>query len=213
MNLTPLELNSSTQSNESTLSLITRKLSHDLDEIRHRSLDNLESKLDNNLVSEDDVVHNRELLVKLLDILESPKLNRHHEKAIRILGKLMRWTSTAQTLIKLNGLEILEKIRVDTTNSSMMRDDLDALIQHLTEQLNEWSKSTDRSNNFSMSHSIDTSDRLATLSIKSQHNSSACDTDRTFYYDSSKSEKLDIVSLSSRNGSIKKNVIKIITLI
>ena len=112
------ELNSSNQSDQSsTLSVITRKLGHDLDEIRVRSLDHLESKLDNNLVSEDDLSVSRDLFVKLLELLNNSTASSSSSPAMcrqiaRVLLKLMRWTSTSKTLLLLNGVDIIDKVSI-----------------------------------------------------------------------------------------------------
>lgn len=119
------ELNSSNQSDQSsTLSVITRKLGHDLDEIRVRSLDHLESKLDNNLVSEDDLAVSRDLFVKLLELLNNSIASSSPSPAMcrqiaRVLLKLMQWSSTSKTLLLLNGVDIIDKVSIYSINEKV----------------------------------------------------------------------------------------------
>lgn len=206
------ELDSSTQSNQSsTLSVIARKLGHDLDEIRHRSLENLETKLDNNLITEDDVIHNRELLVKLLDILNSSNMSRHHEKCVRIIAKLMRWPSTVKSLILMNGLDILDKIRLEIKDSSL-RGHLELIIDQLTQHI-EHNRSSNEKTSFSSSASqitINSLDRFAKLNInRLEINTSGSDNgDRTLLSEASKTERNHLNSFNStrtkNNNSDKK---------
>lgn len=200
-----LEPNTSSQSNlsnqSSILSVITNKLGHDLDEIRLRSLENLYSKLENNLISEDDVILNRDLLVRLLDILDAPTLSKHHEKSIKILNKLIRWPSTSKTLLLLNALEILENFNQQLKDSSL-RTDVETILENLNIQLNEWNKSNDRPINLTESHSFNVVDHLTKLSIKrtTKINNSGSDcNDQIFLADFT---KFDLNSFNSTDLSM-----------
>lgn len=174
------ELNSSIHSNHSNhsiqsdqssvLGVITRNLGHDLDEIRQRSLEHLEAKLDNGLIVEDDIILNRELFVKLLDLLSTKSMRSHHERAVRILTKLMRWPSTAKNLLLLNALEILDKVKLELNEPPTLRNDVEAICKQLTDKLNEWSACSEltTNNNLSSAHSLDLFDRLARFQIQSR---------------------------------------------
>lgn len=208
-----LEPNTSSQSDlsnqSSILSVITNKLGHDLDEIKLRSLENLYSKLENNLISEDDVILNRDLLVRLLDILDEPSLSKHHEKSIKILNKLIRWPSTSKTLLLLNALEILENFNQQLKDSSL-RSNVETILEHLNIQLNEWNKSNDRPINLTESHSLNVVDHLAKLSIKrlTKINNSGSDcNDQILSVDHTKFDQLDLNSLNSTDSNMT-NIIK-----
>lgn len=199
---------SSASSNSTTLGVLAKKLAHDLEEIRERSLDQLESKLDNNLLSEDDLILNRDLIVKLLDLLSSPDMTRHHEKTARIMLKLMKWPSAVKSLLLLNGLEILEKLRQEMKSSSTLHETIESIIDILTEKFNELGDG-----NLSSSNSVDLFDRIARFQIQSRlacHTNSLESYDSTLLAASSDCSKNDRVDSSSFEAAKSNKVHKVI---
>lgn len=162
-------------SDQSTsLIAITNKLGHDLEEIRQRSLDSLESKLDNQLINEDDLgASSRDLFIKLLEILKKPECSRQHEKVIGILKKLIKCKAAVNNLLFVNGLSVLNKLKVEL-NETRLRGDVEYLVEQLMDKIAEFgsnmpAKSTlsfDSSQSF---HSLDSDKSIKPQLISSSH--------------------------------------------
>jgi rotatin len=64
---------------------------HNLEEIRVRALENIISKLDNHLICEQDIIHERHLMIRLLEWFNfTPCLKK--EDALRLLCRLSQVT-------------------------------------------------------------------------------------------------------------------------
>jgi hypothetical protein len=163
-------------SDQSTsLIAITNKLGHDLEEIRQRSLDSLESKLDNQLINEDDLgASSRDLFIKLLEILNKPECSRQHEKVIGILKKLIKCKAAVNNLLFVNGLSVLNKLKVEL-NETRLRGDVEYLVEQLMDKIAEFgsnmpAKSSTLSFDSSQSfHSLDSDKSIKPQLISSSH--------------------------------------------
>ena len=82
-------LSSTTSDQQNNINLIIKKLGHDLEEIRLRALNNLISKLENNVITELDLVQHKQLFIKIFGLFNFPQFNQH-EKVINLLFNLAK---------------------------------------------------------------------------------------------------------------------------
>ncbi|XP_077983359.1 rotatin-like [Glandiceps talaboti] len=105
------------------------KLGHQLEEIRVRSLTNIISKLDHNVICEADLVQEKYFFIRLLEWFNFPTVPMQHE-ILTLLEKLSKHSSAAQILVDIGGVEFLSRLRpncepklqvtVDTTLENLL---------------------------------------------------------------------------------------------
>lgn len=113
--------------------LIVKKLGHELEEIRARSLDNLISKLNTDMISEQSLCHNRQLLVRLFDLLSMPQFSRV-DSLLDLLIRLSRLKPAAVLIHDINGAHFLNVFKTSTTNETL-KTKADQVINNLLEAL------------------------------------------------------------------------------
>jgi len=64
-------------------------LGHELEEIRNRALNNLLSKIENNVIIDTDLVQHKQLLIKLFGLFNYPEF-RQQEKVLNLLLRLSK---------------------------------------------------------------------------------------------------------------------------
>jgi hypothetical protein len=77
---------------QNKLSTIIAKLGHELDEIRTRALDNLISKLNNNVIAENDLANYKQLFIKLFELFNYAEFNQHE----KLLDLILRFTRVSE---------------------------------------------------------------------------------------------------------------------
>ncbi|XP_072014285.1 rotatin-like [Amphiura filiformis] len=98
------------------LQLLFRKLGHDVDEIRVRSLGNILSKLSHGLICEADLVQERHLLVRLLEWFNFSQVPCQ-EDVLNLVYKLAKYGSSAQIFVELGAVRFLSQLRPDCSDS------------------------------------------------------------------------------------------------
>ncbi len=151
-------LNTTSSSDQITsINTIVAKLGHDLAEIRARSLDNLMSKLDNQVISELDLVQHKQLFIKLFELFNLPHFNQH-ECVLNLLFSLAKHKSAAMHIQDISGLQFLNALLVDLkeNNETSKVNKINQIIERLIATLasankqnsSEYSQpNTDQSNN------------------------------------------------------------------
>ncbi|RMZ94720.1 rotatin isoform X2 [Brachionus plicatilis] len=120
----------SDQSSEqsSSLNLIIKKLGHELDEIRVRSLDNLISKIEAHLISEDDLSQHKQLFIKLFDLFNFEEFDQH-EKVLNLLIQLVEKSRSAtRNIFDINGLNFLNSLKKEHSDNQSIRLKIDELL-------------------------------------------------------------------------------------
>ncbi|CAF0912001.1 unnamed protein product [Brachionus calyciflorus] len=118
------------QSNDqfNSLSLIIKKIGHELDEIRTRSLDNIISKLESNLISEDDLSQHKQLFIKLFDLFNFDEFNQY-EKVLDLLIQLASKTKLAcRNIVDINGIQFLNSLKNENLDNQKIRLKIEQLI-------------------------------------------------------------------------------------
>ncbi|KAM6283410.1 rotatin isoform 2-T2 [Porphyrio hochstetteri] len=92
------------------LSSLVRKLGHELAEIRERSLKTLLLKLDHNLISYVDLVHEKVLFFNLLEWFNFPVVPMK-EEVLNFLNNLIKHPPAAQKLIGIGAVEFFSQLR------------------------------------------------------------------------------------------------------
>lgn len=110
------------------------KLGHDLDEIRSRALDNLISKLSNNVIAEIDLVQQKDLFVKLFELFNFGTFTQH-DLVLNLLYKLSKHKSAAKNIQEINGLQFLNALSTDLKSDSQ-KVQIEQIIERLIQTLN-----------------------------------------------------------------------------
>lgn len=168
----------SDQSSEQTnsINLIIKKLGHELDEIRVRSLDNLISKLEANLISEDDLSQHKQLFIKLFDLFNFEEFNQH-EKVLNLLIQLVEKSKSAsRNIFDINGLNFLNSLKKDHSDNSSIRLKIDELLDLIssssTESTRILSSSMSQANSFN-SNDLDAHLRQLQAQMNQHYDSSS----------------------------------------
>ncbi|XP_070193440.1 rotatin-like [Littorina saxatilis] len=93
-----------------------RKLGHNLEEIRIRALENINSKLEHNLICEQDIVHERHLIIRLLEWFNFTPCNKK-EEVLGLLCRLSQHWGAAELIQGVRGIEFLTQLREDVGSS------------------------------------------------------------------------------------------------
>ncbi|CAL1538592.1 unnamed protein product [Lymnaea stagnalis] len=89
-----------------------RKLGHPLEEIRVRALENIQSKLEHQLICYADIVHEKQLYIRLLEWFNIPECS-HKTEVLGILNRLAQHSAGAQLLQDMGAIEFLSQLRCD----------------------------------------------------------------------------------------------------
>lgn len=167
----------SNQSDQSTsINLIVSKLGHDLEEIRSRSLDSLISKLDSQVLTEQDLVQHKQLFVKLLELFNFKDF-KQQDKVLSLLLVFSKNKSAVKNIQDICGLQFLNSLKSDLKDQNQ-RVKIEQIIDQLIETSSNLEPSFCNSNSEAPSISFTTtvsntfnSDDLEQLrSIQSQLN-------------------------------------------
>ncbi|XP_065676250.1 rotatin-like isoform X2 [Hydra vulgaris] len=93
-----------------SLTKIVEKLGHNLLEVRVRSFQNILSKLQNGIITIDDLLYENTLYIYLLQFLNK---NENVTEAIKLLGELAKFPFGAEKLIEIGGVEFFTHFRHD----------------------------------------------------------------------------------------------------
>lgn len=93
-----------------------KKLGHDLEEIRVRALENLLSKLEHKLICDADLIHERHLLIRIVEWFNFPNSTRHAD-VLKLLLRLTQHSPAAEILQDIGGIEFLSQLRKDVSSS------------------------------------------------------------------------------------------------
>ncbi|XP_072708914.1 rotatin isoform X1 [Ciconia boyciana] len=94
------------------LSSLVRKLGHELAEIRERSLKTILFKLDHNLISYADLVHEKVLFLNLLEWFNFPVIPMK-EEVLNFVNNLIKHPPAAQKMIGIGAVEFFSQLRSD----------------------------------------------------------------------------------------------------
>ncbi|XP_075350409.1 rotatin [Mycteria americana] len=94
------------------LSSLVRKLGHELAEIRERSLKTILFKLDHNLISYADLVHEKVLFLNLLEWFNFPVIPMK-EEVLNFVNNLIKHPPAAQKMIGIGAVEFFSQLRPD----------------------------------------------------------------------------------------------------
>uniref|UniRef100_A0A8C3TRA8 Rotatin n=1 Tax=Catharus ustulatus TaxID=91951 RepID=A0A8C3TRA8_CATUS len=94
------------------LSALVRKLGHELTEIRERSLKTILFKLDHNLISYADLVHEKALFRNLLEWFNFPVVPIK-EEVLNFVNSLIKHPPAAQKMIEIGAVEFFSQLRSD----------------------------------------------------------------------------------------------------
>uniref|UniRef100_A0A8C3LTS1 Rotatin n=1 Tax=Chrysolophus pictus TaxID=9089 RepID=A0A8C3LTS1_CHRPC len=94
------------------VSSLVRKLGHELAEIRERSLKSILFKLDHNLISYADLVHEKVLFPNLLEWFNFPIVPMK-EEALNFVSSLIKHPPAAQKMIGIGAVEFFSQLRSD----------------------------------------------------------------------------------------------------
>ncbi|KAM9575704.1 rotatin isoform 3-T3 [Guaruba guarouba] len=92
------------------LSSLVRKLGHELAEIRERSLKTILFKLDHNLISYADLVHEKMLFVNLLEWFNFPVIPIK-EEVLNFVNSLIKHPPAAQRMVEIGAVEFFSQLR------------------------------------------------------------------------------------------------------
>ncbi|XP_065523987.1 rotatin isoform X7 [Lathamus discolor] len=92
------------------LSSLVRKLGHQLAEIRERSLKTILFKLDHNLISYADLVHEKVLFLNLLEWFNFPVVPIK-EEVLSFVNSLIKHPSAAQRMVEIGAVEFFSQLR------------------------------------------------------------------------------------------------------
>eukprot|EP00794_Sanderia_malayensis_P019973 gene19973-21931_t len=108
---------------------IIKKLGHQLSEIRFRALENILSKLRNQLICIEDLVHHRELIINLLQWFNFENISKV-EEVLQLLDDLSRHSSAASVIYALGGFEFLSTLRQDLSEKASL-EKIDNILNNL----------------------------------------------------------------------------------
>ncbi|CAG2249412.1 Rotatin [Mytilus edulis] len=90
--------------------------SHDLEEIRIRALENLLSKLEHKLICDADLIHERHLLIRIVEWFNFPNSSSNAD-VLKLLLRLTQHSPAAEILQDIGGIEFLSQLRKDVSSS------------------------------------------------------------------------------------------------
>ncbi|XP_052063673.1 rotatin-like [Mytilus californianus] len=93
-----------------------KKLGHDLEEIRIRALENLLSKLEHKLICDADLIHERHLLIRIVEWFNFPNSTSNAD-VLKLLLRLTQHSPAAEILQDIGGIEFLSQLRKDVSSS------------------------------------------------------------------------------------------------
>uniref|UniRef100_A0A8B9IZN8 Rotatin n=1 Tax=Amazona collaria TaxID=241587 RepID=A0A8B9IZN8_9PSIT len=94
------------------LSSLVRKLGHELAEIRERSLKTILFKLDHNLISYADLVHEKMLFLNLLEWFNFPVIPIK-EEVLNFVNSLIKHPPAAQRMVEIGAVEFFSQLRIN----------------------------------------------------------------------------------------------------
>lgn len=161
-----------------SVNLIIKKLGHELDEIRVRSLDNLVSKLEANVISEDDLSQNKQLFIKLFDLFNFEEFTQH-EKVLNLLIQLVEKSRSAiRNIFDINGLNFLTSLKKEHSDNHSVKMKIEELLDLIGNSSMESSKilssSISQANSFN-SNDLDTHLRQLQAQMNQNYDSSSND--------------------------------------
>ncbi|NXN95779.1 RTTN protein, partial [Rhinopomastus cyanomelas] len=111
------------------VSTLIRKLGHELAEIRERSLKSILFKLDHNLISYADLVHEKMLFLSLLEWFNFPVVPMK-EEVLNFVSNLIKYSPAAQKMIGIGAVEFFSQLRpnVDPNLQSIIDGIVDELF-------------------------------------------------------------------------------------
>uniref|UniRef100_A0A8C3R2T8 Rotatin n=1 Tax=Cyanoderma ruficeps TaxID=181631 RepID=A0A8C3R2T8_9PASS len=121
-------LNAGGRSGAMELSALVRKLGHELAEIRERSLKTILFKLDHNLISYADLVHEKALFRNLLEWFNFPVVPIK-EEVLNFVNSLIKHPLAAQKMIGIGAVEFFSQLRSDVDPN------LQAIIDGIVDRL------------------------------------------------------------------------------
>jgi hypothetical protein len=131
-----LATNSTSELDQSTsINLIIKKLGHELDEIRMRSLDSLISKLDSEILTEYTLCQHKQLFVKLFEFFNYPEFTQK-EKVLDLLLRFSKNKSANKNIHDINGLAFLSSLKSDL-QESRLKDKISMIVDNLTENASQ----------------------------------------------------------------------------
>nr|XP_030121780.3 rotatin isoform X1 [Taeniopygia guttata] len=110
------------------LSALVRKLGHELTEIRERSLKTILFKLDHNLISYADLVHEKALFHNLLEWFNFPVVPIK-EEVLNFVNSLIKHPPAAQKMVGIGAVEFFSQLRSDVDPN------LQAIIDGIVDRL------------------------------------------------------------------------------
>ncbi|XP_030121781.4 rotatin isoform X2 [Taeniopygia guttata] len=121
-------LNAGGRSGAMELSALVRKLGHELTEIRERSLKTILFKLDHNLISYADLVHEKALFHNLLEWFNFPVVPIK-EEVLNFVNSLIKHPPAAQKMVGIGAVEFFSQLRSDVDPN------LQAIIDGIVDRL------------------------------------------------------------------------------
>ncbi len=125
-----------TEQQAASISLIITKLGHDLQEIRSRALENLISKLTNHVITEGDLVQQKQLFIRLFELFNFPGFDQH-EVVLNLLLNLSKHPSAARNIQDISGLQFLNALVVDLKNENLQTK-VEQIIEKFNEDSEHW---------------------------------------------------------------------------
>jgi hypothetical protein len=168
--------------------MIVKKLGHELEEIRLRSLDNLLSKLETEILSEHHLCQNKQLFVRLFEFFNFDLNYEYKEKVLILLDRFSKNKAALRNIIDINGMSFLNSLKNDLKEDSLKRK-IDEIVENLVEN----------SSNSDLSNFLNNSEHLNQL--KNQFMSA----ERTSSFNTCSSSDEDTLS-TGRFANTKMNV-------
>lgn len=125
---------SSCSEQAANITLIIGKLGHDLEEIRSRALANLLSKLSSHVITEHDLIQQKQLFIKLFELFNFPKFNQQ-ETVLDLLLNLSKHKSAARNIQDISGLQFLNAMLVDMKSDDLLRAKVEQIVDALMRTL------------------------------------------------------------------------------
>jgi hypothetical protein len=122
-----------TEQQAASISLIITKLGHGLQEIRTRALDSLISKLTNHVITEGDLVQQKQLFIRLFELFNFPGFDQH-EAVLDLLLNLSKHTSAARNIQDISGLQFLNALMADLKDEAL-KTKVEQIIENLMRTL------------------------------------------------------------------------------
>ena len=124
-----------------SINMIIKKLGHELEEIRSRSLDNLISKLETEILSEHSLSQHKQLFVKLFEFFNFPEF-KQKEKVLNLLLRFSKNKSAIHNMQDINGVLFLSSLKNDLKEVKL-KEKVDEIIEKIMENS---SRSSDMNN-------------------------------------------------------------------